>query len=155
MKGTFFYSQKKNTRMKKSKKNKADDALPGYPHYPESDDILSNEKRVDTDVENLSRSHHHQQDEMKSIPPEELKVDYSPEIMEGTEADVTVEDLKALGTLDGDQDEGEDETLLPNVKIGPDYFGDDLDVPGSELDDDQEDIGSEDEENNYYSRGQD
>lgn len=29
--------------------------------------------------------------------------------------------------------------------------GDDLDVPGSELDDQQENIGSEDEENNYYS----
>ena len=33
--------------------------------------------------------------------------------------------------------------------------GKDLDVPGSELDDAQEDIGSEDEENNYYSLGGD
>jgi len=32
-------------------------------------------------------------------------------------------------------------------------IGDDLDIPGSELDDRQEDIGSEDEENNYYSLG--
>jgi len=32
-----------------------------------------------------------------------------------------------------------------------DLSGDDLDVPGSELDDEQEYIGSEDEENNYYS----
>lgn len=31
----------------------------------------------------------------------------------------------------------------------------DLDIPGSELDDHQEDIGSEDEENNYYSLGGD
>lgn len=31
----------------------------------------------------------------------------------------------------------------------------DLDVPGSELDDTQEAIGSEDEENNYYSLGGD
>lgn len=36
-----------------------------------------------------------------------------------------------------------------------DMSGSDLDVPGSELDDDQEDIGSEDEENNYYSLGGD
>lgn len=36
-----------------------------------------------------------------------------------------------------------------------DKSGDDLDVPGAELDDDQEDIGSEDEENNYYSLGGD
>jgi hypothetical protein len=34
-------------------------------------------------------------------------------------------------------------------------IGDDLDVPGSELDDEQENIGSEDEENNYYSIGGD
>ena len=33
--------------------------------------------------------------------------------------------------------------------------GDDLDVPGSELDDQQESVGSEDEENNYYSLGGD
>jgi hypothetical protein len=31
----------------------------------------------------------------------------------------------------------------------------DLDVPGSELDNQQESIGSEDEENNYYSLGDD
>ncbi|MDZ4845229.1 MAG: hypothetical protein SH857_06730 [Chitinophagales bacterium] len=36
-----------------------------------------------------------------------------------------------------------------------DVSGDDLDVPGSELDDEQEKIGSEDEENNYYSLGGD
>lgn len=36
-----------------------------------------------------------------------------------------------------------------------DMSGSDLDVPGSELDDQQEKIGSEDEENNYYSIGGD
>ena len=36
-----------------------------------------------------------------------------------------------------------------------DLSGDDLDVPGSELDDEMENIGSEDEENNYYSLGGD
>ncbi len=38
------------------------------------------------------------------------------------------------------------------------YFyksGSELDVPGSELDDPKEDVGSEDEENNYYSLGGD
>jgi hypothetical protein len=35
------------------------------------------------------------------------------------------------------------------------YVTDDLDVPGSELDDAQEAVGSEDEENNYYSLGGD
>ena len=33
--------------------------------------------------------------------------------------------------------------------------GKDLDIPGSELDDDLENVGSEDEENNYYSIGGD
>ncbi len=36
-----------------------------------------------------------------------------------------------------------------------DMSGGDLDVPGTELDDVQENIGSEDEENNYYSLGGD
>jgi hypothetical protein len=36
-----------------------------------------------------------------------------------------------------------------------DESGDDLDVPGSEQDDEQEAIGNEDEENNYYSLGGD
>lgn len=51
----------------------------------------------------------------------------------------------------------------PNEKPGTknekgfkdDKSGDDLDVPGSELDDQQESVGSEDEENNYYSIGGD
>jgi hypothetical protein len=36
-----------------------------------------------------------------------------------------------------------------------DMTGEDLDIPGAELDDNQEEIGSEDEENNYYSLGGD
>jgi len=36
-----------------------------------------------------------------------------------------------------------------------DVSGRDLDVPGAELDDEQEDIGNEDEENNFYSLGGD
>ena len=36
-----------------------------------------------------------------------------------------------------------------------DASGSDLDVPGSELDDEEENTGNEDEENNYYSLGGD
>lgn len=36
-----------------------------------------------------------------------------------------------------------------------DMSGADLDIPGSELDDAQEEVGSEDEENNHYSIGGD
>ncbi|KFF04068.1 hypothetical protein [Flavobacterium reichenbachii] len=49
-----------------------------------------------------------------------------------------------------DQKEGEwNENSFNTEK--DDQTGEDLDVPGSELDDQQENIGSEDEENNYYS----
>ena len=52
---------------------------------------------------------------------------------------------------------------VPNDKVGTtnekdfndDRSGSDLDIPGSESDDQQENIGSEDEENNYYSIGGD
>jgi hypothetical protein len=36
-----------------------------------------------------------------------------------------------------------------------DITGSDLDIPGAELDDDKENLGSEDEENNFYSLGGD
>jgi hypothetical protein len=44
-----------------------------------------------------------------------------------------------------------------SIKKGSDDYvsGSDLDVPGSELDDKQENVGSEDEENNYFSIGGD
>lgn len=45
--------------------------------------------------------------------------------------------------------EGEEELIIPDLHT------DDLDIPGADLDDDLEEIGSEDEENNYYSIGGD
>ncbi|WP_025762484.1 hypothetical protein [Dyadobacter tibetensis] len=51
------------------------------------------------------------------------------------------------------------ETPMPDGWNEKDYnndlVGDDLDVPGAELDDADEIIGNEDEENNYYSLGGD
>jgi hypothetical protein len=54
-------------------------------------------------------------------------------------------------------------TKRSGVKVGKfnekdfddDISGNDLDIPGAELDDEQENVGSEDEENNYYSLGGD
>lgn len=50
-----------------------------------------------------------------------------------------------------------DYSIRKKAEIDPndDESGDDLDIPGAELDDEQESIGSEDEENNYYSIGGD
>lgn len=49
----------------------------------------------------------------------------------------------------------EKEGMSNEKDFSEDMSGDDLDVPGSELDDQQEKVGSEDEENNYYSIGGD
>jgi hypothetical protein len=51
--------------------------------------------------------------------------------------------------------EDEDQPGKKKTAVTEQKPGDDLDIPGSELDDDNEDIGEEDEENNYYSLGGD
>jgi hypothetical protein len=62
--------------------------------------------------------------------------------------------------IDGDDEElhraelddtDEDGDPLNEKSSGSDQSGKDLDVPGAEDDDDNEDIGEEDEENNEYS----
>ena len=85
-----------------------------------------------------------------SIENEHLK---SPEEL-AKEAKVTDEDLEALGPKDLSMDLGDDEEL--KHRVDPvDFDGSDLDIPGRNLDDDQEDRGAEDEENNHYSLGSD
>jgi hypothetical protein len=58
------------------------------------------------------------------------------------ESDINPEDIKKNKVPNGNDLEEESQDQ-------------DLDVPGSELDDEMENIGSEDEENNYYSLGGD
>jgi len=83
--------------------NKEDDNLPGYPVYPEDEDIYNNyEEEMDIDPEDIHRT--------KGSKKADLDYEFSDH---------------------------------------------DLDIPGSELDDEMEAIGSEDEENNYYSLGGD
>jgi hypothetical protein len=76
-------------------------------------------------------------------------------IVAGTEADVIEDDLLILGDKDKDMDMGEDEQVLGNAAWPLGMTGDELDVPGAELDDENEKLGEEDEENNYYSFGGD
>jgi hypothetical protein len=69
-------------------------------------------------------------------------------------ADLTKEDYEALGPRDLSLDGGDDEQL--KHRVWPvDFAARDIDVPGSELDDRNEMLGSEDEENNSYSLGGD
>ena len=65
--------------------------------------------------------------------------------------DVDPDDLSRI------KDTGNKFELDPDeeLEIDGNVLEDELDIPGSELDDDQENIGNEDEENNYYSIGGD
>lgn len=67
------------------------------------------------------------------------------------ESDVDPEDISKMKEI---------QKIQPVEKRNEKDFNDDktasdLDIPGSELDDIQEEIGNEDEENNYYSLGGD
>lgn len=65
------------------------------------------------------------------------------------EADINPEELSS------DKTPNEEDGTWNEKRGLSDESGIDLDVPGSELDDEQEAIGNEDEENNYYSLGGD
>lgn len=94
-----------------------------------------------------------------------LAEDDNVNIVMGTDADVTEEDLAMLGDPDQDQDMNEDELIrkegLDNTDFDGDPLneaavdeastGDDLDVPEEENDDPKKDM--DDEENDYYSLG--
>jgi hypothetical protein len=100
----------KTNAMATPKKNteKDQEKFPGYPIYPESEDIYSQAKE-ETDID-----------------PEFTNQKKAP---------------------------NEEPDSLNEKEFKDDVSGSDLDVPGAELDDAQEDIGSEDEENNHYSLG--
>jgi len=146
------------------KKKKTDDEFPGYPKYPAEEDITRNANRVDENLDDevLTQVKHHEEPKAKAnvagdLNPDEgtaneANPDETPE--ETNNFDVGKEDLEALGPKDLSMDGGEDELLKHRVRP-VDFSGEDLDVPGTELDDDEEDLGSEDEENNIYSLGGD
>jgi len=131
----------------KSVKDKKDQKqakhFPGYPPYPDSEDITINNERTSLD------------DQGVPLPFESNKlVDETDDDLIVGKSNLTKDDLQALGPIDQSLDEGDDE-LLRERKTRVDFSGEDLDVPGSELDDNSEEIGSEDEENNSYSLGGD
>jgi len=93
-----------NKQVDKENKN----SLPGYPLYPDNEDIYQRDKEEENiDPENI----------LKTKTPNEVN------------------------------------RMLNEKDFKDDKTGGDLDVPGAELDDKQENIGNEDEENNYYSLG--
>lgn len=174
--------RERNDALNKGDSQDKERKLPG--EYPAEEDIMNrmNTRRVGMDVENFSRMIGTENLNMKepvvsnpnSIEDEpdvrgedlEQRLDnismehpvaktIDDETEERSESDVTDEDLQALGPKDLSMDMGDDEQLLKNRVWPVDMSGADLDVPGTELDDASEEVGSEDEENNYYSLGGD
>ncbi len=108
----FMKTAKEDARSPSAKEsNNNENNLPGYPIYPENEDIYNNFlEEKDIDPEDIQKKKSHQKN---------------------------TEGRGLVSEIDNE---------LP---------GSDLDIPGSELDDEMEIIGSEDEENNYYSLGGD
>ena len=139
--------------VERSKDEKTDQDFPGYPHYPAREDIM--DKRNDytkenIDVENLPNSKNITGVSQRFSPgqqPGEPAGEDELEMREGTEADVTDDDLAVLNSTDAE--------IGRPQNVSNEDLESDLDIPGSELDDANEEVGEEDEENNYYSLGGD
>lgn len=85
------------------------------------------------------------------VYPSNLNYPSSEDIynMDKEETEIDPEDISRTKTYNANIGKYNEKTF------GEDKSGDDLDIPGSELDEQQENIGSEDEENNGYSIGSD
>jgi hypothetical protein len=145
----------------KRSQNEQDRDLPGYPHYPPDEDIMNPQsgfKKIHADEEIAnSRNLSSRMLNERTQEPADATGDNDDDIkiVKGTEADVTKEDLDLLGPREGDPDGGDDELMHASARVDNIENEEELDVPGAELDDDTEDLGEEDEENNYYSLGGD
>lgn len=131
--------------MKKAKKKPGNEeqSFPGYPKYPATEDIVYRAKRVEMDLDGEGQSPAATTGNTKA-PNKKTPPAHSP-------ADVTKDDLQALNAEENNF-EGDD-SVLAGRPYPVDFTGQDLDVPGSELDDRAEETGDEDEENNLYSLG--
>jgi hypothetical protein len=145
-------NQPKNNKIEPETREK-EKQFPGYPAYAPAEDIMNEGKRVDADLEDPGMYAAGSSSKLPK-PTESDKMDtLDEEAPEPTNpSDLTEEDFEALGERDLSMDMGDDEQLRHRA-TRVDFSGEDLDVPGSELDDQQESIGSEDEENNSYSLG--
>ncbi len=171
-------------KVQKSKDEHIDQDFPGYPHYPAKEDVMNPQnhtERIEANVENLTHDELQENGKKKvmTIPqaanPDAIENGDDLGIVMGTDADVTEEDINNLGDPNGDYDGDEDEEIFSDASASAfsateeteddldskdlrdelNRTGNDLDVPGGDLDDTDEETGEEDEENNYYSLGGD
>jgi hypothetical protein len=132
-----------------------DEEFPGYPMYAPEEDIMKRGKRVEGNLDDQSLEE--VKEKPAHIPTATEKVempDRIEDLITSDESNLTREDMEALGPKDLSLDMNDDEQLKHRT-TPVDFSGKDLDIPGSELDDKSEAIGSEDEENNSYSLGGD
>jgi hypothetical protein len=142
--------EKNSAKKKPVKKDKAlNKEFPGYPKYDASEDIFVKGERVDKNLEENDQALNQGKNDL-SIP----KTEIDNTDLNADDSKITNEDLEALGPTDLSLDMGDDEQLKHRT-TPVDFTGNDLDVPGVDDDDVQEEIGSEDEENNIYSLGGD
>jgi hypothetical protein len=140
------------------------DKFKGYPHYPPGEDI--------TRAKNNNGKEPFGEDNTPREPFNNTidERDSEAAIVQGTDADLTSEDIRILeaaeqnmdtrdainlqkSALDSTDEDGE--LLNEEGSLNRDMTGEDLDIPGASADNDMENIGEEDEENNYYSLGGD
>lgn len=149
--------------VEESNDGRIDQDFPGYPHYPAKEDIMdqrTGSHKVDMDMENLASSRNATGVSQRFARSQEIQRNTGPQgqqpeenydddlnIRPGTDADINDDDLAVLNSSN-------DEIGTPQ-NVSNEDLNTDLDIPGSELDDENESIGEEDEENNYYSLGGD
>lgn len=146
--------------MKKQNEN-SNNRFPDYPHYDKQEDIFHQGAELIADPDQLLNSVSEKNESsinetesiMEAPVPQNLIEDEEDTIDEEksdqNENDITDEELGLLDEVDEefDQDSAPDEKRTYPV----DFSGDDLDIPGAEEDDQDEEIGEGDEENNLYS----
>lgn len=130
------------------------DDLPGY--YAPEDDIMKRAKRVEGNLDDEILNVERTRPAHEPVPVENVDLAEGAEdkLKPDNKSNLTDEDREALGPKDLSLDMNDDEQLKHRTEP-VDFAGTDLDIPGSELDDASEALGSEDEENNNYSLGGD
>jgi hypothetical protein len=139
----------------RSNDEKTDQDFPGYPHYPAKEDIMDGRtgaERVEADVENLPSGRNATgvnqrfvtaQEAQKTGNADQDREGEDLDIHMGTDADVNDDDLATLNSTNAE--------IGTPQNVSNEDLEEGIEIPGTELDDEAEDIGAEDEENNYYS----
>lgn len=151
----------------KRKKDKLEEDGNAYIQMPDVPEAPEQEKITNADVPEGPGNTAISSDDEEGIRDGKdlLAEDDNVDIVMGTEADVTEEDLALLGDRDQDMDMSDDELVrkeglddtdfegdpLNEAAVDEDSTGEDLDIPRSGDEDARKEI--DDEENDYYSLG--